>query len=100
MYIFILRALNVAARFFKMCSLGYVCAFSHLICSARILVWGCAYSTRPARILVSWRAFSPSAARILVCSRAKKEKFLTRILVLCALAHFSTRARARAQSAF
>jgi hypothetical protein len=35
-----------------------------------------------------------------VCSRAKKEKFSTRILVFCALAHFSARARARAQRAF
>ena len=88
MYIFILRALNVAARFFKMCILGFVRAFSPFICFARILVWGRAYSTRPACILVSWRAFSPSGARILVCSRAKKEKIFD--------AHFSARARARA----
>ena len=98
MYIFILRAFNMAVRLMQ--KFWVLRAFSRFICSARILVRGRAFSPGHARILVSWRAFSPSAARILVCSRAKKEKFSTRILVLCALTHFSARARARAQSAF
>jgi len=68
--IFVMRALCDGCVFHSL--VGWLRAFSHFICSARILVWGRAYSTRPARILVSWRAFSPSAARILVCSRAKR----------------------------
>ena len=70
--IFFMRALCDGCVFHSL--VGWLRAFSHFICSARILVWGRAYSTRPARILVSWRAFYPSAARILVCSCAKKEK--------------------------
>jgi hypothetical protein len=69
MYIFILRALNVAARFFKMCILGFVRAFSPFICFARILVWGRAYSTRPARIFSLW------CAHFIVFVRKKRKIF-------------------------